>query len=528
MKYRSRFPRLIALLLAFSMMAAFFSGCSQKTEAAQETKDITMGIDVARYQGTIDWSQVADSGVQFAMIRVGYRSIADGIITEDVNARYNLQEAAAEGIPIGAYFFSTAVTEEEAKEEAAWTADILSGYPITYPVVYDCENFNDPESRQYNMTRAERTTVALTFLETIESLGYQAMFYGSKNDLQFENSWETSRIEDKYKIWIAQYPEIPYPETAHSSYVGEHHMWQYDTQGSIPGIDQPVDLNVAYFGYDGITPRRDRKAPPKAEPDIEAMMNFKDVDELVTAKEETNLRSIPSQGEESKVITTLKNGETVQRIAICPSGWSKLIYEGKVCYAVSSYLTADLNYDPSAASGQPQDDDGIQTVFSPVYQLVTAKDEVRLRSIPSIEREDSRELFRLHNGDVARCVGISDNGWAKLEYQGVTCYAVYSYLIPADGSAGAVTQTTEPPSADTDGDGFNTQFETVNEQVTAKDYVNLRNMPSTEHPNCKVVTKLYNGTVVTRTGINHDLGWSRVVYEGQTLYCVSSLLEEAE
>ena len=153
MRKNQFFPRWMVAVLTAAIMLSLLPGCGKTVEAAQEIKDMTTGIDVARYQGTIDWKQVADAGVQFAMIRVGYRSIVDGIITEDVNARYNLQEAAKYDIPIGVYFFSTAVNEEEAKEEAAWTADIISGYPITYPVVYDCENFDDPNSRQYAMTR---------------------------------------------------------------------------------------------------------------------------------------------------------------------------------------------------------------------------------------------------------------------------------------------------------------------------------------------------------------------------------------
>lgn len=527
MRKNQFFPRWMIAVLTAAIMLSLLPGCAKTAEAAQEIKDMTTGIDVARYQGTIDWKQVADAGVQFAMIRVGYRSIVDGIITEDVNARYNLQEAAKYDIPIGVYFFSTAVNEEEAKEEAAWTADIISGYPITYPVVYDCENFDDPKSRQYPMTREERTTVALTFLEIVESLGYQPMFYGSKNHLQFENAWETSRIEKKYKIWVAQYPQIPYPETAQSSYAGEHHMWQYDTNGTIPGISQPVDLNVAYFGFDGITPRRDKKAPEEAFPSIEAMMSFQDVNEEVTAKSETNLRDIPSQDEDSKVVMTLQNGQIAQRIAICPSGWSKLIFEGETYYAVSSYLTTDLDYDPSQAAGASEEDDGIQTEFAAVNQSVTAKDVVNLRALPSVEHEDARVIAQLKHGEVAQCVGLSDNGWAKLKYDGQVCYAVSSYLERMDVSAGE-TEQTEAPAQSASPNTIQTQFEPMNDKVTAKVEVNLRSLPSVEDPSCVIVATLYHGDVANRTGINKDVGWSRVEYNGQILYCVSSYLTAAE
>ena len=517
MRKRYQFRRLLAFCLTATLLCSLFVGCGKKQKGVPETEETTFGIDVARYQGTIDWQQVAQSGIQFAMIRVGYRAQADGTIQEDPNARYNLQEASKAGIPIGAYFFSTAVTEEEAKEEAAWTAELLAGYPITYPVVYDCENFDDPESRQYHLSRTQRTNLALVFLGTIEEQGYQGMFYGSKNDLQYDTDWETSRIEESYKIWVAQYPEQPYPATPQSSYEGVHHMWQYSTDGVIPGISQPVDLNVAYFGYEGINERRSKKAPGEAQPDVEAMFDFEEVFETVTAKNETNLRDIPSQGEDANIIAVLKNGEQIHRIAVSPNGWSKLDYNGQICYAVSSYLTTDLGYQPTQT--QPTEDDGIETEFRPMNQQVTAKDVVNLRLLPSVEHEDADIAGQLENGDIATCVGISDNGWAKLQYQGQIYYAVSSYLTVPGAKSSAASAASEE---------IQTKFEPVNQKVTAKVEVNLRSLPSVEDESCVVVALLKNGEIVTRTGINRDVGWSRVEYKGQTLYCISSYLTEAE
>ena len=145
-------------------------------KAEGETDEATLGIDVSKYQGNIDWEQVAQSGVEFAMVRVGYRTKVTGIIYEDPGARYNLQEAAKNGILVGAYFFSSAVTEEEAREEAAWTAAFISRYPITYPVAYNCEDFQSPDSRQYGLGVEERTGIACAFLDTIASAGYTPCF----------------------------------------------------------------------------------------------------------------------------------------------------------------------------------------------------------------------------------------------------------------------------------------------------------------------------------------------------------------
>lgn len=518
--------RLTAVVTAAVIAGCCLSGCGKKKRVTAQTEDTTFGIDVARYQGTIDWKQVAQSGIDFAIIRVGYRGKADGIIKEDPNGRYNLQEASKAGLKIGAYFFSTAVSKEEAKEEAEWMGEILAKYPITYPVVYDCEEFRETSSRQYEMSKKERTDAALAFLAAIERLGYEGMFYASKGDMELDNHWETSRIEEKYKIWVAQYPAEPYPATEQSSYAGTHHMWQYTTTGTVPGISIPVDMNIAYFGYDGIEPAQDKSPPQEAEVDVEAMMDFTPVSEQVTAKDETNLRSIPSQGDDSQVLRTLRNGEIAQRIAISSSGWSKVVFEDNTYYAVSSYLTADLNVKPT----ETEEDDGIQTQFAPVNERVTAKKMVNLRKLPSVEHEDAVVIAQLKNGDVATRVGISDNGWSKLHYQGETCYAVTSYLELVNGNetVSSDSNTGISPAGSTSEIEIQTQFEPMQDQVTAKVEVNLRSLPSVEDPRCVIVTTLKNGEVVTRTGINRDVGWSRVEYQGKTLYCVSNYLTAAE
>lgn len=605
MEQRKKLIRVAAMLLSVALLMPILSGCgsNHNKRTVTETQETTFGIDVAKYQGTIDWPQVADAGIDFAIIRIGYRGMEDGEITSDTNGLYNLQEASRAGIPIGTYFFSTAISKEEATEEAAWVAEQIAPYPITYPVVYDCENFNDPQSRQYHMTRRERTDVAMAFLEAIEKLGYEGMFYASKNDMEFDNAWEVSRIEEKYKVWVAQYPSEPYPQTTQSSYSGTHQMWQYATDGLIAGITQPVDLNIAYFGYDGIEEPKDTKPTKEVEVDVEALMEFEEVSENVTAKSETNLRSSPSQGGDSEVLLTLKNGEIAHRIAVSNSGWSKLLVNDTVYYAVSSYLTTDLSYDNKANIVIPAEvsGDDIETQFYATNQLVTAKDTVNLRSIPSVERVDSQIIAQLKHGDVATCVGTSDNGWSKLIYRGTTCYAISSYLTEAGGSPAeeeiigvdfdtvneqvtakdkvnlrtlpsvenqdseilvqlqrgdiaarigvsdngwsklvyngvtcyAVSRylsvmSSTPIQTQTEQQEIETQFQETSDKVTAKVEVNLRSLPSVEDPACVVVAKLKNGEIVIRTGINQDVGWSRVIYNGQTLYCVSSYLQSAE
>ncbi len=401
------------------------------SEAAAETDEITFGIDVAKYQGTIDWAQVAASGVDFAMVRVGYRMDESREIVADSNARYNMQEAQKNGIKLGAYFFSTAVSEEEAKAEADWTADYIAQYQITYPVAFDCEGFDRESSAQYGLSATQRTDIAIAFLNRIYERGYTPMFYSSMHEMTGDAKWETSRIEKNYRIWVSQYPSAPYPQTEKSSYQGVHAMWQYTNRGTVAGISQPVDVNIAYFGYEGTAGAKNTETPEEASADVEALMSFTAVEEEVTAKDSTNLRNIPSQGDDSTVVYTLKNGETAKRTGVSESGWSRLVYNDQTVYAVSSFLTTDLGYQTPKQEAQEGagSGDGLKTKFADRSEQVTAKIEVNLRALPSVTNPDAVVVAVLHNGEYATRTGINEAyGWSRVEYNGQTLYAISSYL----------------------------------------------------------------------------------------------------
>lgn len=385
-----------------------------------EISGVTMGIDVSKYQGNIDWKKVKESGIEFAMIRVGYRAKSTGEIFEDPTARYNLQEAQAAGIKMGAYFFSSAVTEEEAKAEAAFTKDIIAKYKITYPVAYNCEDFQSPDSRQYGLDTAARTQLAAAFLDEIAAGGYTPMFYAAKGELEGSALWDSTALESKYKIWVAQYPDVPYPETEASSYSGVHDMWQYTSQGTVDGIYKKTDINIAYFGYSREAEAKDDTPAETVQADPEVGIIFTEVNETVTAKQETNLRTEPSTLNDSSIAGKLVHGDTALRTGIGHNGWSRLIYNGQTYYAVTSYLTADMN-----DTGQQAPPQG--PVYTPVNEIVTAKDETNLRSESGTGRDDTI-VGVLHNGETLTRTGIGDNGWSQLDYNGQTVYAVTSYL----------------------------------------------------------------------------------------------------
>lgn len=176
-----------------------------------------------------------------------------------------------------------------------------------------------------------------------------------------------------------------------------------------------------------------------------------------------------------------------------------------------------LSADESVKNDAIEDSDEAMQ-FATVNEEVTAKDRTNLRDIPS-QGNDSNIMVVLENGEVAVRTGKSDKGWSRIEYEGTTYYAVSSYLT--------TDLNYKAPEPEKD-DGLKTKFVTVSEKITAKDAVNLRTLPSVTHEDSKVVVKIPNGEVVTRTGINTEVGWSRVEYNGQTLYCISSYVETVE
>ncbi len=160
-------------------------------------------------------------------------------------------------------------------------------------------------------------------------------------------------------------------------------------------------------------------------------MNFTQVSENVTAKDSTNLRDIPSQGADSRVVYTLKNGEAVARTGVSDSGWSRLEWNGQTVYAVSSYLTTDLSYQAPAASPQEGagSGDGLKTKFAERNDQVTAKIEVNLRMLPSVTNPDAAVAAVLHNGEYVTRTGINEEyGWSRVDYNGQILYCISSYL----------------------------------------------------------------------------------------------------
>lgn len=203
-----------------------------------------VGIDVSSHQKQIDWEQVADAGVEFAMIRAGYRGYYNPTLNKDIYFDYNIQSALANGLDVGVYFFSQAITVEEAQEEAKLLLSWIQDYDITYPVVFDWESVDNEDSRSRDTDGETVTKCAQAFCEIIEQAGYLPMTYGSPSKV-YADGILLDQLQD-YPFWLAHYTRDWLP----TSFRYHYDMWQYSSDGSVPGIDGRVDLNLCLADWD--------------------------------------------------------------------------------------------------------------------------------------------------------------------------------------------------------------------------------------------------------------------------------------
>ncbi len=195
-----------------------------------------MGIDVSKWNGKIDWNAVKNSGVNYAIIRCGYRGSSAGSLIEDPKYVDNIKGATAAGINVGVYFFTQAIDEREAVEEASMVLELVKNYRISYPIFLDVESSG---GRADSIDVQTRTAVCRAFCQTIQNAGYTAGIYANKNWL--ENKIDAGALS-AYKIWLAQYAAAP-------TYTGRYDMWQYRSTGTVGGISGNVDMNLSYLGY---------------------------------------------------------------------------------------------------------------------------------------------------------------------------------------------------------------------------------------------------------------------------------------
>jgi GH25 family lysozyme M1 (1,4-beta-N-acetylmuramidase) len=198
-----------------------------------------IGVDVSEYQGVIDWEKVKGAGVEFAIIRAGYRTYGGGVITLDNSLITNIDGANAAGIDVGVYFFSQAITTEVAIEEADAILNAVAGRKITYPIVFDWEIIYDDTARTDKMTVEGLADCCVAFCERVKSAGYTPMVY--QNASTSTHKLDLPRIKD-YDFWLAEYTDFP-------TFYYEYDMWQYTSEGKVPGIEGNVDMNISFKDF---------------------------------------------------------------------------------------------------------------------------------------------------------------------------------------------------------------------------------------------------------------------------------------
>ena len=200
------------------------------------------GIDVSVFQGDIDWDAVKNDGIDFVMLRVGYRGYGQkGIMGKDDKFDSNYEGAKKAGLKVGAYFFSQATNESEAREEAAFVLDAVRDCPLDYPIAYDWEFVDNGEARTNGMTSEDITVCAKAFCEAIKSAGKVPVIYFNCETGYF--NYDLPQVKD-YDFWLAEYYDTP-------SFYYNYKMWQYSKTGSVDGISGDVDMNISIVDFSG-------------------------------------------------------------------------------------------------------------------------------------------------------------------------------------------------------------------------------------------------------------------------------------
>lgn len=198
-----------------------------------------VGVDISKFQDYVDFVKVKKAGINFVMLRLGARGYGTGQLILDEYFQDNIKRATDAGLEVGVYFYSQAISEAEAKEEANMVIENLGEYAISYPVAYDMELVENDTARIDILSREEKTAIAKAFMDTIAGAGYKTLLYGNKEWLLKEI--DMSKLT-AYDVWLSQAADIP-------DYPYKFSMWQYSFEGSVDGITGYVDMNISFVNY---------------------------------------------------------------------------------------------------------------------------------------------------------------------------------------------------------------------------------------------------------------------------------------
>lgn len=358
-------------------------GKAKKTTAKKavekyETNETSLGIDVSTWQGKIDWKKVKAAGINFVMIRCGYRGMDSGEITLDNRFLDNIKGATANNINVGVYFFSMAKNKNEAIEEAKWVVNLIKDYDISYPVAIDTEIFN--RNRLKGVSYSTLTNNAIAFCDYIKSKGYTPMIYSYAN--AFNKYFDTAKFAN-YRLWLALYNDV-------NTYKGRHHMWQYTSSGSVPGITGRVDMNVSYFSVTNDATKRSIVNGVYNPGNLEEVI-FKDMDMSTKLTKEVNLRISPYNNLPNKAGTLPK--DTNIEVVGMNDKWIKIIYEDNFYY-INDPNCFEMNLE--------------EIIFEETNLELPLKKDVTLLYKPYLFLNNN-EYLTLNEGTLINIIGLNEN-----------------------------------------------------------------------------------------------------------------------
>ena len=271
---------------------------------ANGAKASLFGADFSKNQGTIDWASVKQSGVEFVILRAAVRGYgSSGNLVTDPQIAANIEGALSQNIDVGIYVFSQAVTTEEAVEEAERALDIIKGYDIKLPIYFDSEYSGAPNrtGRADGLTKAERTSLAIAFCETVRNAGYKPGVYASKSF--FYNNLGYAAFQSRgYEIWLAHYissvTDFKYP----------YNIWQYTSKGSIGGVQSEyADLDIAYYDYANDSDMSERGKNVMVTASSDDFLSFVNTEEKITRYIKTGLASDKEEALRAALLVTNQN-----------------------------------------------------------------------------------------------------------------------------------------------------------------------------------------------------------------------------
>ena len=271
---------------------------------ANGAKASLFGADFSKHQGTIDWASVKQSGVEFVILRAAVRGYgSSGNLVTDSQIAANIEGALSQNIDVGIYVFSQAVTTEEAVEEAERALDIIKGYDIKLPIYFDSEYSGAPNrtGRADGLTKAERTSLAIAFCETVRNAGYKPGVYANKSF--FYNNLGYAAFQSRgYEIWLAHHissvTDFKYP----------YNIWQYTSKGSIGGVQSEyADLDIAYYDYANDSDMSERGKNVMVTASSDDFLSFVNTEEKITRYIKTGLASDKEEALRAALLVTNQN-----------------------------------------------------------------------------------------------------------------------------------------------------------------------------------------------------------------------------